>query len=71
MVSMHTLNILFKGIYKSKEECMATGNAVHVDECHGDRLAIIPFENWGYISPTDFTRKRKKVNLLKSMFYLH
>ena len=43
---------------------MATGNAVHVDECHSDRLAGITFENWGHISPAEFTRKREKVNLI-------
>ena len=40
---------------------MATGNAVHVDECHSDRIAGITFENWGHISPVEFTRKREKV----------
>jgi hypothetical protein len=54
---VHTL----QGSYKSKGECMATGNAVHVDECHSDRLAVITFANWGHISPSDFARKRDKV----------
>ena len=42
---------------------MATANAVHVDECHSDRLAGITFENWGHISTAEFTRKREKVNM--------
>ena len=36
---------------------MATGNAVHVDECHSDRIAGITFENWGhgYVLVHDFS----------------
>ena len=43
---------------------MATANAVHVDECHSDRLAGITFENWGHISTSEFTRKREKVKII-------
>ena len=49
---------------------MATGNAVHADECYSDRLAVIKFENWGHISPSDFARKRDKV-YISSCLTLH
>ena len=44
---------------------MATGNAAHVNACHSDRLAGITFDNWGHITPAEFTRKREKVEIIK------